>query len=307
MNHFFKALTGGLVLSFTLTFNVYSAALLYEDFQSVIPGSKIFPSGWDYNIEVDMGVADAGTIDYGNGDIGAYCRGPSAPGSSNHVTMFGYTAATFTRENNLRCTFAVFNGQGSALEGAWAAPNEGIQGSWNDTGGAPGVHTVMPGGGPFHLPGTIAKAQADPSGLTNSGTGLFNSVKIIRDWNFADDGVGFDSRCDPWRPAGANVMSKEFHDAFRYAVNKQTAVYIRAWLDDSQGGWVEWSNDSMQTWNPDVDNSGTGCDDDPTVEIAFNTYAGAIIIDEVIVEDDNNIFDGPPTPPNQARDWSIYN
>ena len=293
--------------------NVAAAApLMQEDFQSVTnPGSEVLPAGWDYNIERDMGVADVGTVDVGDGDIAAYTRGPSAPGASDHITLLGYKAGTFTRANNLRCTFVVYNGIGSDVAGSWAAAGEGIEGSWADQ-GPPSPNNIMPGGGPFHLPGVMAMAQADETGLTNSGTGLFHSVRIVRHWGFIPEitfeQVEYASRCDDWNArTPANLLSNGFHEAFRNAVSKQTGLWIRCWLDDTQGGKLEWSNDGRQTWNNDAaDNSGTGCDTDTEVEINFSTYAGAIIIDDVMVEDDNN-YDTWTAPPNEVRNWSVYN
>jgi len=276
---------------------VSAAALVAEDFEGVTAASEVVPAGWIYSIEQDAlgGTGDAGTIDVG-GDNGAYMRGVGQPtgNGSDHVTMVGIEQS-FPIADTLSCTYRIYQGFGVGVTGSWADQSDASE-------DPEAVVHLMPSGGPFHLPATVEHAQCSDGtplstgpdcsgGQERSGTGLFRAIAIIRYWGWGN--IGLNCNKEAWIPS-SNLLSSDFEMAIKTALDKDSSVEIRVTLEDSTAGngkKLEWRQGYSNTFTDGPDDIGSSvCDPSGgSTQVAFNTYASGIIIDDVSVENASNV------------------
>ncbi len=142
-----------------------------------------------------------------------------------------------------------------------------------------------------------------------------------------------------WSETGAVQSGVQLDAAFQQAglaaVDKSSAVYVRAWLGDVSGGTAVWSTDGGATWTPIrtkttgevIDTRGetigsvvlTGNDNsngategamtgsvtvsgNTDVWVGFASGAGILYVDNVLLEDDNN----NTIPVNSVGAWTVY-
>src|SRR5207253_2486508 len=53
--------------------------------------------------------------------------------------------------------------------------------------------------------------------------------------------------------SGSGGHASGFHSAFYDARGKNTAMTIRFWVGNTQGGFLEWSTNNGATWTPEFD------------------------------------------------------
>jgi hypothetical protein len=278
--------------------SVSAAPLLFEDFESVAtPGEDAMPAGWINSREVTLfgGEGSTGTVDVG-GDVGGYMRGPATDqvgcsgSGSNSVDMIG-VATPFAIGDSLSCTYTIYKG----------IPN-GIVCSWADE--ADGTNST-PGGGPFHQPDTVQRCQCDdgtppstgptcPNGGQageNQNSAIFRAIAITRGRIGATYGRVVQCNGDGWTTTQGGDAPMAFEDAFRAAEDKATAITIKVTLADPPAVTSKvmvWKTGAGAFQAGTDDTVGSVCGNETMTQVGFTSYAGGIIIDDVIVENNSN-------------------
>ena len=280
--------------------SVSADALIAEDFEGVAtPGLSQMPSGWINSIEDSVGLSgtgSSGTVSV-NGDTAGYCRGTDT-GGSHASTMIGIEDP-FTITAGISCTYRVYLG---IVNEPNATPAGLLVGSWADV--ADGTHAT-PGGGPFHRPGVVQKCQCDdgdpssvgpacPTGREQtSNCGLFTSIASFRGRIGNPWGRVLQCEADGWTTTNGDA-GQQFEDDFKAAVDKDNSLEIKVELES--GGTATGKRASYRagyagslTALPGTDDFGSSpCSLQTSTQVAFQTYAGSILIDDVSVEDSAN-------------------
>ena len=160
-----------------------------------------------------------------------------------------FSTATYDRAENLRCTFQTWR---DPTKPTWAGPvNFGINGPWH--------HNIN---------------ATDAYGNLNCGVG------------------GWDTLPQTFQMEGWNTgtaLPQAIADAFNASTDRASGIWFKVWLGNTSGGKLEWSTDG-ETFELVEDRT-----DDPAafsnngLYLGFATHAGAVFIDNIMVEDDSHI------------------
>lgn len=228
----------------------------------------------------------------GGGDYSWYNVGNDQWSQNIYTTGTTVTQTRFNRGNNKRCTFQM----------------------WGYTDRFP---TATFGGQYFHNAASInGPWHTNNSGGAHGGIEAGQSEWVNQPLRFEQ--ASWDS---------GPKMSFQYRDAFMTRYGKGKSLWIRVWLGNTRGAFIEWSSDGGGTWYAEDDSNpgtrtaqaqGTGCLAEDTREVqfqpcfsngvttnpspsnnnlalGFGTLRGNVFIDNILVEDDSNVLVGAPT------------
>jgi hypothetical protein len=206
---------------------------------------------------VDWSVSDPGNgqavvADSGGGDFAAYTVGPSPYDFTDWQYNF-HSLASYPRGTDLRCTFKSWK---DPTKPTWAgAVNFGIM-------------------GPFHLTG-------------------FNPLAVYGNMAVTVEGGAVPMQFNSKGPFNqGTAVTVPLSTAFNASTTKATGVWIRVTLGNTSGGLLEWSTNGVN-YTVDTDNRDlVGHNTAANVVLGFGTHAGAVWIDDIVVE--NSV--APPAP-----------
>ena len=239
---------------FTVGFMVLVALSFTPGSEGAILFSDDFSSGvfGPAWVANDPGNGETAVADSGGGDFAAFTVGPTPYDSTDWQYNF-HSVASYPRGNDLRCTFKTWR---DPSKPTWAgAVNFGIL-------------------GPFHLT-------------------TFNPAAVYGNMAVAVEGgavpMAFNSK-GPW--TSGTPVSAALSSAFNSSTSKADGVWIRVTLGNTSGGLLEYSTDgvtyTLDTDNRDLPDHNTAAE----VILGFGTHAGAVWIDDIVVDDSI----GPPAP-----------
>jgi len=299
--------------------------LLYEPWPNLTPDAT-----WRFQPFCDACIPAAGDFtskaevrEYAPGEFAFHSRGPDTWWETTGDVTNGFAVQNrwhqyvlgedmFTRGNNLTCTWTFW---GDPNDPAWAPEHFGPNGpiAW------PGNSGVL---GPFHR-----NSATNHSGLFYPTLEAGLEVGGIVNWKFQTSGAWqtaiFDDEHGTFgvvanSGAAPGTPTKVFHDVILAATSPANAIVARVILDDNDGAAFSYRSLAKGPAFIEIfDNRGVGSDPDPhnDVWIGFASDLGALYVDNIIVEDDNNVRTGPagptPTPTNTAivgdvENWDSY-
>ena len=239
----------GLLLTLAWTSSIQSqTTVLFEDWND----NTINPAIWDA-FASSPNVAELELID--NGDYAFYTLNPELETSHN---AWLYSDDSFTRGDNLRCTFL-----------AWGDPSKN---GWQ--GGFPNVASIN---GPWRQ--------------SNTGIAPGNQEACISLWRNAP--LLFSQ--NEWN--AGHALSSAYNSAWLAATSKDNAILHRVTLGDTLGAAFDWSIDGGQTWHLERDTRETSGGNQSEVYLGFATSGAAVFVDDILVETGPGGLDPPvPTP-----------
>lgn len=301
---FVKRFTGSLILCLMAWVGFHQTAqgeaLLYEPFQSTdLDTTKWHIQERCCNCTEPPTYTTLATIrDDGTGNNAFVVRGPTTwcettgqcGGFTSNRWQHGIAGkAAFTRGNDIRCTFTMW---GDPNDPAWANANPEISGP-----------LPFPGNTCVNGPWKRADLASTCGDTYNTGEAQIGCSNFFpQPWAFEQQGS--------W--GGDRWPSQLFQDTFTSATQRSLAVVSEITLGNTDGAMWRWSSDFGDTWNFEYDNRDNGSinsglygheDAATDVWIGFASDMGALYIDDIIVEDNNNSF---IVPPNRAGSWLMY-
>ena len=278
--------------------SVSADALIAEDFEGVSsPGEGALPSGWIYSKEDSAsGTGQGGTVTV-SGNVTGFTRGTDVGGS--HVSTLIGIADPFTITSGLKCTYRIYLGQVNEPN---ATPAGLLVGSWADS--ADGTNAT-PGSGPWHYAGTIQKCQCNDGDPSSVGPDCADGRGMASNCGIFNVAAAFSGRIgNPWgRVLQCNQngwtttegdMGQQFEDDFRAAVDKDTSLEISVELESGgtatgkRASYRAGYTGSLQLIAGSDDFGSSPCSLITEAQVAFGTYAGSTLIDDVSVEDASN-------------------
>ena len=197
----------------------------------------------------------------GSGDYALVLTGSTMTGGFHSVP-------TFTRGNNLRCTFRLWK-----EDAAWSYNS--VAGPWCNDNSMTGTYPIYE-----HIEAGIGR---------ETGGGAVRWCEGTTDWTTY---------------AACPMLRDEFRTAWGTAISKETSLLVRIWLGDSTGCMAEYSQDDGTAWLPlqvgagPIDTRGLNAGDPwngarvsstSPLWIFFGGVFGQTWIDDVIVENDDNL------------------
>ena len=279
--------------------------LLYEPWPSAAADAT-----WRFQPACELCIPAAGDFtslaevrEYSPGEFAFVSRGPDTWWETTGDVTNNFAVANrwhnyvlgndmFTRGNNLKCTFTFW---GDPTDPAWNPDAFGPNGpiAW------PAHSGVL---GPFHRSSGMDHMTAINSNLE---AGLETNITGFDNWKFQTSGMWNTAIFDDEHGTFGNFANNQpFLDALQGATDEMTAVVLEVVLGNTDGAALSYGPAAKGPALIEIfDNrdiaSDPGAQND--VWIGFASDLGALLVDNIIVEDDNNIFVpgpvGPPAPP----------
>jgi len=274
------------------------------------------PAGGDYTTIAEVS-------EYEPGEFAFKSRGPDTWWETTGDVTNGFAVANrwhnyvlgndmFTRGDNLKCTFTFW---WDIDDPAWAPGNFGPNGPIV----APAHSGVI---GPFHR-----NSGMDHTGAINANLegGLETNITGFENWKIQTSGMWntaiFD---DEYGTFGNLATNSAFISAITSATGTSQAIVVEIVLGNIDGVAMSWRNVSNGPAFTEIfDNRDLSPASDPNpqndVWIGFASDLGALLVDEIIVEDDSNLWvSGPsdtptpagptntPNPVTGVKEWDQY-
>ena len=269
-------------------------------------------------------------FEYEPGEFAYKSRGPDTWWETTGDIAFGFMEQNrfyqfvlgndmFTRGDDLRCRFTFW---GDPADPAWAPENFGPNGpiAWPQNSGVIGPFHRTSGMdiGPPHPPGSTGAIHAGPE------AGIETNLTGRTSWKFMTSGLFNTAIFDDEHGTFGNLGTNQpFLDAIESSTCglKDCGVILEVWLGDTDGAMVQYSTVSKGTFIEIFDNRNVGSDPNPQedVWIGFGSDLGALLVDDIIVEDNNNLWvSGPsdtptpspstptPNPVSGVKKWEQY-
>jgi len=95
---------------------------------------------------------------------------------------------------------------------------------------------------------------------------------------------------------GPNALSQDFTDAFHATSHKANAITVRVEFGDNNGAMMQWKSANKGTYITEIDNRDDGTiPSQSDVWVGFASDLGAVLYDDILVVNDNNVGE-IPTP-----------